>query len=68
LRSVGYSPQQVEEFIQLGALNAFFVLGRSIGLMGHVMDQKRLQTRLYRQPWDEILFMMPDKPEEVKEA
>ncbi len=68
LRSVGYSPQQVEEFIELGALNAFFVLGRSIGLMGHVMDQKRLQTRLYRQPWDEILFMMPDKPEEVKEA
>jgi ATP-citrate lyase alpha-subunit len=68
LRSVGYSPQQVEEFIDLGALNAFFVLGRSIGLMGHVMDQKRLQTRLYRQPWDEILFMMPDKPEEVKEV
>ena len=66
LQSVGYSPQQVEEFIDLGALNAFFVLGRSIGLMGHVMDQKRLQTRLYRQPWDEILFMMPDKPEEVE--
>jgi ATP-citrate lyase alpha-subunit len=68
LRSVGYSPQQVEEFIELGALNAFFVLGRSIGLMGHVLDQKRLRTRLYRQPWDEILFMMPDKPEEVQEA
>jgi len=66
LQSVGYSPQQVEEFIDLGALNAFFVLGRSIGLMGHVMDQKRLHTRLYRQPWDEILFMMPDKPEEVE--
>ncbi len=68
LRSVGYSPQQVDEFIDLGALNAFFVLGRSIGIMGHVMDQKRLRTRLYRQPWDEILFMMPDKPEEVQEA
>ena len=67
LRSVGYSPQQVEEFIDLGALNAFFVLGRSIGIMGHVMDQKRLRTRLYRQPWDEILFMMPDEPEEVEE-
>lgn len=68
LRSIGYSPQQVEQFIELGALNAFFVLGRSIGIMGHVMDQKRLHTRLYRQPWDEILFMMPDKPEEVKEV
>jgi succinyl-CoA synthetase alpha subunit len=68
LRSIGYSPQELQEFIELGALNAFFVLGRSIGIMGHVMDQKRLQTRLYRQPWDEILFMMPDKPEEVQEA
>jgi ATP-citrate lyase alpha-subunit len=68
LRSVGYSPLELKEFIELGALNAFFVLGRSIGIMGHVMDQKRLRTRLYRQPWDEILFMMPDKPEEVRET
>jgi len=66
LRSIGYTPQQVKEFVALGALNALFVLGRSIGIMGHVMDQKRLRTRLYRQPWDEILYMMPDKPEEVQ--
>ena len=66
LRSMGYSPQQVKEFVAIGALNALFVLGRSIGLMGHIMDQKRLKTRLYRQPWDEILYMMPDKPEEVE--
>ncbi|MGC8786923.1 MAG: citrate/2-methylcitrate synthase, partial [Anaerolineae bacterium] len=66
LRSIGYTPEQVKEFVSLGALNALFVLGRSIGLMGHVMDQKRLKTRLYRQPWDEILYLMPDKPEEVK--
>jgi citrate synthase len=66
LRSIGATPQEVKEFVALGALNALFVLGRSIGIMGHVMDQKRLNTRLYRQPWDEILYMMPDKPEEVK--
>jgi len=66
LRSIGYTPEEVKDFVALGALNALFVLGRSIGLMGHIMDQKRLQTRLYRQPWDEILFMMPDKPEEVE--
>lgn len=66
LRSIGYTPEEVKEFVSLGALNALFVLGRSIGLMGHVMDQKRLKTRLYRQPWDEILYLMPDKPEEVK--
>jgi len=66
LRSIGYKPEEVRDFVALGALNALFVLGRSIGMMGHIMDQKRLRTRLYRQPWDEILFMMPDKPEEVK--
>ena len=66
LRSIGYMPAQVQEFVELGALNGLFVLGRSIGLMGHIMDQKRLKTGLYRQPWDDILYMMPDKPEEVK--
>jgi ATP-citrate lyase alpha-subunit len=66
LRSMGYTPQEVKDFVALGALNALFVLGRSIGIMGHVMDQKRLNTRLYRQPWDEILYLVPDKPEEVK--
>jgi len=66
LRSIGYSPEEVNEFIDLGAMNSLFVLGRSIGIMGHVMDQKRLRTRLYRQPWDDILYMMPDEPEEVE--
>jgi ATP-citrate lyase alpha-subunit len=66
LRSIGYMPAQVQEFVELGALNGLFVLGRSIGLMGHIMDQKRLKTGLYRQPWEDILYMMPDKPEEVK--
>ena len=66
LRGIGYSREEVREFVDLGVLNALFVLGRSIGFMGHIMDQKRLKTRLYRHPWDDILYMMPDEPEEVK--
>ena len=66
LRSIGYSREEVREFVELGILNALFVLGRSIGFMGHIIDQKRLKTRLYRHPWDDILYMMPDKPEKVK--
>lgn len=66
LRSIGYSREEVREFVDLGILNALFVLGRSIGFMGHIMDQKRLKTRLYRHPWDDILYMMPDEPEVVK--
>jgi len=66
LRSIGYTREQVREFVDLGILNAFFVLGRSIGIIGHIIDQKRLKARLYRHPWDDIAYMMPEKPEKVK--
>jgi succinyl-CoA synthetase alpha subunit len=66
LRGIGYTREQVREFVDLGILNAFFVLGRSIGFMGHIMDQKRLKSRLYRHPWDDIQYMMPDKPQKIK--
>jgi succinyl-CoA synthetase alpha subunit len=66
LRGIGYNREEVREFVNLGILNAFFVLGRSIGFMGHIMDQKRLKSRLYRHPWDDINYMMPDKPEKIK--
>ncbi|MEA3349504.1 MAG: citrate/2-methylcitrate synthase [Chloroflexota bacterium] len=65
-RSLGYSREEATDFVDLEVLNAFFLLGRSIGIMGHVMDQKRLHTRMYRHPWDDIAYMMPDKPEVVK--
>lgn len=65
-RSIGYTKEEVKEFVSLGTLNALFVLGRSIGFMGHIMDQKRLKSGLYRHPWDDIAYMMPDKPEKVK--
>jgi len=66
LRGIGYSRKEVREFVDLGVLNALFVLGRSIGFMGHIMDQKRLKAGLYRHPWDDIDYMMPDKPEKVR--
>jgi citrate synthase len=66
LRGIGYSREEVREFVDLGILNAFFVLGRSIGFMGHIMDQKRLKSRLYRHPWDDINYMMPDKPKKIR--
>lgn len=66
LRSIGYTREQVREFVDLGILNAFFVLGRSIGIIGHIIDQKRLKARLYRHPWDDIAYMLPDKPDKVK--
>jgi ATP citrate (pro-S)-lyase len=35
------------------------VLGRSIGLIAHFLDQKRLRTGLYRHPWDDITYLLP---------
>ncbi len=56
LENLDYSPEEIEDVIYSEALNGLFVLGRSIGMMGHVFDQKRQRAGLYRQPWDEILF------------
>lgn len=51
------SKEELNEIVELGYLNGIFVLARSIGLMGHVFDQKRLKQPLYRHPWDDILFL-----------
>jgi ATP citrate (pro-S)-lyase len=53
--------QEADEYIKMGALNGLFVLGRSIGLIGHYLDQKRLKQGLYRHPWDDIAYMLPEK-------
>ncbi|MEM2870193.1 MAG: citrate/2-methylcitrate synthase [Thermoplasmata archaeon] len=49
--------EEADEYINMGALNGLFVLGRSIGLMAHYLDQKRLKQGLYRHPWEDILYL-----------
>ena len=56
-----FTKQEADEYIKMGALNGLFVLGRSIGLIGHYLDQKRLKQGLYRHPWDDIAYMLPEK-------
>uniref|UniRef100_A0A1I8F927 ATP citrate synthase n=1 Tax=Macrostomum lignano TaxID=282301 RepID=A0A1I8F927_9PLAT len=50
-----------DEFIEIGALNGMFVLGRSMGFIGHYLDQRRLKQGLYRHPWDDISYVMPEQ-------
>ncbi len=50
------STQEADDIIEIGYLNALFVVARSIGLVGHALDQKRLQQPLYRHPWDDVLY------------
>ncbi|KQC08657.1 MAG: ATP citrate synthase [Candidatus Cloacimonas sp. SDB] len=66
LKSLNYKDEEIKEMIDMGFFNAFFIIGRTMGFMGHYFDQKRLKTPLYRHPWDDILYDVPDKPEVVK--
>ena len=60
LRNCGaFSPEEAEDYLSMGVLNGLFVLGRSIGLIAHFLDQKRLRTSLYRHPWDDITYLLP---------
>ena len=54
--SLNLTEEEKADVVSTEMLNGFFVLGRSIGIMGHIFDQKRQRAALYRQPWDEILF------------
>ena len=61
LRHGGYmSVEEADEMIANGCLNGLFVLGRSIGFIGHHLDQKRLKQPLYRHPVDDISYIDGD--------
>lgn len=47
---------EANELIANGCLNGLFVAGRSIGFIGHFIDQNRLKQGLYRHPWDDISY------------
>lgn len=58
LRSCGaFTRADADDLISFGCLNGLFVLGRSIGFMGHYLDQLRLKQPLYRHPWDDISYV-----------
>lgn len=62
-RSMDFQEKEIDDIIEIGALNGMFVLGRSIGMIGHVLDQKRLKSGLYRHPMDDIAYMLPETVE-----
>jgi ATP citrate (pro-S)-lyase len=60
LRESGaFTHDEAEEYMRIGTLNGLFVLGRSLGFIGHHLDQKRLKQGLYRHPWDDISYLLP---------
>lgn len=58
LHSTGsFTKDEIDNTVKMGCLNALFVVARSIGIFGHIFDQKRLKQPLYRTPYDEIAYM-----------
>ena len=58
MRSCGaFSLEEANEYVQMGTLNGLFVLGRSIGFIGHFLDQTRLKQPLYRHPTEDISYL-----------
>jgi ATP citrate (pro-S)-lyase len=56
-----FTREEATEYVEMGSINGLFVLGRSIGFIGHYMDQKRLKQGLYRHPWDDISYVLPEQ-------
>lgn len=60
--SASFDKQEINEMIDIGFFNGLFVLARSIGLIGHALDQKRLRQPLYRHPWDDVMYTAQPAP------
>ncbi|MGM0598204.1 MAG: citrate/2-methylcitrate synthase [Candidatus Rifleibacteriota bacterium] len=56
---LGWSEERIQGVVDSGGLNGLFLLGRTIGMIGHYMDQNRQKAPLYRHPWDDILYDLP---------
>lgn len=66
--SGAFTRAEADEYVKIGALNGLFVLGRSMGFIGHYIDQKRLKQGLYRHPWDDISYLAPATTEQPRYA
>lgn len=52
-----FTEEEMKDIVDIGYLNSIFVLARSIGMIGHILDQKRMKAGLYRHPYDDVLFI-----------
>ncbi|HIJ11241.1 TPA: ATP citrate synthase [Candidatus Woesearchaeota archaeon] len=51
-----FSKEEQAQIVSIGYMNGLFALARSVGMIGHILDQKRLGEGLYRHPVDDILY------------
>lgn len=58
--SGAFTDEEAGEYLRNGVLNGLFVLGRSMGFIGHYLDQKQLKQPLYRAPADDIFISLQE--------
>jgi len=59
LRGCGaFTRTEADELVESGVLNGIFVSSRTLGLVGHFLDQKRLKQPLYRHPADDVTYLL----------
>ncbi len=56
----GYSEAELQGLADMEFFNALFVIPRTVGFIGHFMEQKKNDEGLFRLP-DELLFVRKDK-------
>jgi succinyl-CoA synthetase alpha subunit len=59
MTALGWSEERIGTVIANGGLNGLFLLGRTIGMIGHYMDQTSQKAALYRHPMDDIMYDLP---------
>lgn len=56
LVNMEFTHEEIQQYINAGLFNAFFIAARTIGFLGHALDQKRLNEWLYRTSWDDVWY------------
>ena len=56
-----FTTEEIKEIIEIGYGNGLFAVARSIGIIGHILDQKRLKEPLYRHPTEDILYAVGEE-------
>jgi ATP-citrate lyase alpha-subunit len=51
-----FTHEEIQQYIDAWLFNAFFIAARTIGFLGHALDQKRLNEGLYRTSWDDVWY------------
>lgn len=56
LAASGFSTKELQNVVEHQVIDALFVLSRSIGLIGHHLDQKRINSPLYRHDSRDVFY------------